>query len=47
MVLEKSEKKCAGCQCCLESKKYEIDHKKPLASGGTNQIDNLQALCKA
>jgi 5-methylcytosine-specific restriction enzyme A len=47
MVLEKSEKKCAGCQCCLESKKYDIDHIKPLASGGTNQIDNLQALCKA
>jgi 5-methylcytosine-specific restriction enzyme A len=47
MVLEKSEKKCAGCECCLESKRYEIDHIKPLASGGTNQIDNLQALCKA
>jgi 5-methylcytosine-specific restriction enzyme A len=47
MVLEKSEKKCAGCQCCLESKKYDIDHIKPLASGGTNEIDNLQALCKA
>jgi 5-methylcytosine-specific restriction endonuclease McrA len=47
MVLEKSKKKCAGCKCCLKAKKYEIDHIKPLASGGTNQIDNLQALCKA
>jgi 5-methylcytosine-specific restriction endonuclease McrA len=47
MVLEKSKKKCAGCECCLESKKYEIDHIRPLANGGTNQIDNLQALCKA
>jgi 5-methylcytosine-specific restriction enzyme A len=47
MVLEKSKKKCAGCECCLEVKKYEIDHIKPLASGGTNEIDNLQALCKA
>jgi 5-methylcytosine-specific restriction endonuclease McrA len=47
MVLEKSEKKCSGCQCCLESKKYDIDHIKPLASGDTNEIDNLQALCKA
>jgi 5-methylcytosine-specific restriction endonuclease McrA len=46
-VLEKSEKKCAGCKCCLKAKKYEIDHIKPLASGGTNQIDNLQALCKS
>jgi hypothetical protein len=31
----------------FKKKKYEIDHIKPLASGGTNQIDNLQALCKA
>jgi 5-methylcytosine-specific restriction enzyme A len=47
MVLEKSKKKCAGCKCCLKKQKYDIDHIKPLASGGTNQIDNLQALCKA
>jgi 5-methylcytosine-specific restriction endonuclease McrA len=47
MVLEKSKKKCAGCKCCLKSKKYDIDHIRPLANGGTNQIDNLQALCKA
>ena len=25
--------------------KYEIDHKKPLCRGGTNDLDNLQALC--
>ena len=47
MVLEKSKKKCAGCKCCLKAKKYDIDHVRPLANGGTNQIDNLQALCKA
>jgi 5-methylcytosine-specific restriction enzyme A len=47
MVLEKSKKKCAGCKCCLKAKKYDIDHIRPLANGGTNQIDNLQALCKA
>jgi 5-methylcytosine-specific restriction enzyme A len=47
MVLEKSKKKCAGCKCCLESKKYDIDHIRPLANGGTNQIDNLQGLCKS
>ena len=47
MVLEKSKKKCAGCQCCLKNNKYDIDHKRALANGGTNQIDNLQALCKS
>jgi 5-methylcytosine-specific restriction enzyme A len=47
MVLEKSKKKCAGCKCCLKAKKYDIDHIRPLANGGTNQIDNLQALCKS
>ena len=26
---------------------FEIDHIRPLANGGTNQIDNLQALCKS
>jgi hypothetical protein len=46
MVLDKSKKKCAGCKCCLKSKKYDIDHIR-LANGGTNQIDNLQALCKS
>ena len=24
MVLDKSEKKCVGCQCCLEKNKYEF-----------------------
>jgi len=47
MVLDKSKKKCAGCKCCLKKKKYDIDHIRPLANGGTNEIDNLQALCKA
>jgi 5-methylcytosine-specific restriction enzyme A len=47
MVLEKSKKKCTGCKCCLKAKKYDIDHIRPLANGGTNQIDNLQALCKS
>jgi hypothetical protein len=44
-VLDKSDNKCAGCGCI--AKKYEFDHIRPLANGGTDEIDNLQALCKA
>ena len=47
MVLNKSKNKCAGCKCCLKNKKYDIDHIRSLANGGTNQINNLQALCKS
>jgi hypothetical protein len=28
------------------SRLFDIDHKKPLANGGTNSLSNLQALCK-
>ena len=34
---------CSHCQ--LRCDKLEIDHILPLASGGTNEIDNLQPLC--
>jgi 5-methylcytosine-specific restriction protein A len=38
--------KCAICDEKLQ-RKYELDHIKPLASGGTNDIDNIQLLCKS
>ena len=41
------QKKC--CQMCKEALKlsnFEIDHIKALANGGTNDIKNLQILCK-
>lgn len=33
--------------CSLHSEKFEIDHIKPLASGGSNDLNNLQALCNS
>jgi hypothetical protein len=38
--------KCAICKEKLKQK-FEVDHIKPLASGGTNDIKNLQLLCKS
>jgi hypothetical protein len=36
---------CASCGCQLPAW-YEVDHKKRLEYGGTNEIDNLEALCR-
>ena len=49
LVLDKSKNKCAKCDCCLKGKKFafNIDHIRPLSNGGTNELYNLQALCKA
>lgn len=37
--------KCGGCDSKLNAW-YEIDHKKRLEYGGTNNVDNLVALCR-
>ena len=37
---------CAGCFTSFESCVMEIDHKLPIEYGGTNDIKNLQLLCK-
>ena len=36
---------CNNCKLILDAT-YEIDHVKPLYQGGTNDIENLQALCR-
>ncbi|MCX6656914.1 MAG: HNH endonuclease signature motif containing protein [Candidatus Bathyarchaeota archaeon] len=44
-VLERQKHRCAMCQKPLTVGKYHIDHKKPLADGGSNDPRNLEALC--
>ena len=43
-VLQKGS--CAICGCCLSSG-YEVDHINPIALGGSNDIKNIQLLCRA
>jgi 5-methylcytosine-specific restriction endonuclease McrA len=40
---------CGLCALCKEelNEKFEIDHIRPLSNGGTNEKENLQALCKS
>ena len=45
-IYDKSTRKCAICDENLQ-RKYELDHIKALASGGTNDIYNIQLLCKS
>jgi hypothetical protein len=34
------------CAYCGSTQQIEVDHIKPLSKGGTNDLDNLQFLCK-
>lgn len=36
--------RCANCGVCLKAG-YHIDHKQPVAKGGTNHPDNIELLC--
>ena len=45
-VLKSFKSKCNKCQCCLKGVKFNVDHIRPLANGGTNDLKNLQPLCK-
>ena len=46
-IISKHNNQCAICKNSKSDIKFEIDHIKPLASGGTNDITNLQPLCKS
>lgn len=43
-ILSHQKWKCVYCLKCIR-KKYHIDHKVPIARGGSNFSKNLQALC--
>ena len=45
-IYDNSTRQCAICNEKLQ-RKYELDHIKPLASGGTNDIRSIQLLCKS
>ena len=42
---EKQKGRCAMCGRRLKPYAYHVDHKKPIALGGSNSIRNLQLLC--
>ena len=44
-VLWRQQMKCNICSTGFMSREWDIDHVIPIFSGGTNDIDNLQALC--
>ena len=47
MLLKSLLKKQNQCQHCRSFDKLSIDHKKPIYLGGTNNLSNLQILCRS
>jgi 5-methylcytosine-specific restriction protein A len=45
IVLEKAGRRCAVCGTTSSRARLEVDHINPVARGGTNDLENLQALC--
>ena len=45
-VFQRDEYRCRECGASKDETSLEIDHIVPVAKGGTNDIDNLQTLCR-
>ena len=45
-ILKRFKNKCNECDEVIDGR-FEIDHIKPIAQGGTNDDDNLQVLCRS
>ena len=46
-ILKRFDFKCNNCKCNITDDKFDVDHIRPLANGGTNKASNLHPLCKA
>lgn len=44
-LLVKARFRCQACGVSAAKARLEIDHKKPISKGGTNDVGNLQVLC--
>ena len=45
-VFERDNYRCRECGATNKETTLHVDHIKPVAKGGTNEIDNLQTLCE-
>jgi len=45
IILKRDKFKCQYCGISAEESRLEIDHKKPISKGGTNDEDNLITAC--
>ena len=47
VVLQRDSYACQWCDTFLHEGNWSIDHIIPLSKGGTNDLDNLQAMCRS
>lgn len=45
-VFQRDNYRCQGCGRCQTEMPLEVDHIIPLAKGGSNDLSNLQTLCR-